>query len=40
MAVVATMILNARTAVIFIASLVVLPQKFDPGLKFGLDFTL
>lgn len=34
MAVAATMILTARTAVIFLASLVVLPQKLDPGLKF------
>ena len=40
MAVVATMILTARTAVIFLASLVVLPLKLDPGLKFGLDCTL
>ena len=40
MAVAATMILTARTAVIFLASLVVLPQKLDPGLKSRLDFTL
>ena len=40
MAVTATMILTARTAVIFLASLVVLPQKLDPGLKSRLDFTL
>ena len=40
MAVAATLILTARTAVIFLASLVVLPQKLYPGLKFGLDFTL
>ena len=40
MAVAATLILTARTAVIFLASLVVLHQKLDPGLKFGLDFTL
>ena len=40
MAVAATLILTARTAVIFLASLVVLPQKLDPGLKFRLDFTL
>ena len=40
MAVAATMILTARTEVIFLALLVVLPQKLDPGLKFRLDFTL
>eukprot|EP01043_Picozoa_sp_COSAG02_P032628 COSAG02_NODE_2188_length_9569_cov_21.824710_9_plen_45_part_00 len=40
MAVAATTILTVRTAVIFLASLAVLPQKLDPGLKFGLDFTL
>lgn len=40
MAVAATLILTARTAVIFLVSLVVLPQKLYPGLKFGLDFTL
>ena len=40
MAVAATLILTARTAVIFLASLAVLPQKLDPGLKSRLDFTL
>lgn len=40
MAVTATLSLTARTAVMFLASLVVLPQKLDPDPKFGLDFTL